>query len=111
MAKQYRRIEPYKETILKLKEEGLSHREVGEKLGFSKEQIKKFLKRLRKKEQRIAAGIALKKRGRPAKDTKVTESDKISELKSIIAGKDAKIKSLEMENELMRDFLLLIKRK
>ena len=41
------------------------------------------------------------------KDYVVSEQDKVSELKYILARKDAKIKSLEMENELMRDFLSL----
>ena len=53
----------------------------------------------------------MKKKGRPPKDDKFAETDKISELKYIIARKDAKIKALEMENELMRDFLSLTGRK
>lgn len=36
---------------------------------------------------------------------------KSAQLRYIIARKDAKIKQLEMENELMRDFLSLIERK
>ena len=64
-----------------------------------------------KKQQKIAAGISSKRKGRPPKDYIVTEEAKISELKYIIARKDAKIKSLEMENELMRDFLSLTERK
>jgi hypothetical protein len=59
----------------------------------------------------VSAGIALRKKGRPPKDDKYTETDKINELKYIIARKDAKIKALEMENELMRDFLSLTERK
>ena len=45
------------------------------------------------------------------KDYEVTEDMKINELKYIIARKDSKIKRLEMENELMRDFLSLTERK
>lgn len=55
----------------------------------------------------MAAGIALKKKGRPPKDYVVSEESKVAELKYIIARKDAKIKALQMENELMRDFLSL----
>lgn len=51
------------------------------------------------------------KKGRPAKDDKYTKSDKVSELKYMLARKDAKIRQLEMENELMRDFLSLTGRK
>ena len=51
------------------------------------------------------------KRGRPRKDYVVSEQDRIAELKYILSRKEAKIKSLEMENELMRDFLSLTERK
>lgn len=111
MARSYRHIEEYEKQILELKEKGLSQREIGEKLGFSKEQIKGFLRRNRVKQQKLEAGIALKKKGRPPKDYVVTNQDKVAELKYILARKEAKIKSLEMENELMRDFLSLTERK
>lgn len=62
-------------------------------------------------QKKLATGIAIKRKGRPPKDCVVTEQDKVAELKYIIARKDAKIKSLEMENELMRDFLSLTERK
>lgn len=63
------------------------------------------------RQRKFSAGISLHKKGRPPKDYVVSEQENMSELKYIIARKDAKIKSLEMENELMRDFLSLIKRK
>ncbi|QCT08033.1 hypothetical protein E5Z56_09845 [Ruminococcus bovis] len=53
----------------------------------------------------LEAGKVIHKKGRPPKDYEVTEDMKINELKYIIARKDSKIKQLEMENELMRDFL------
>ena len=55
--------------------------------------------------------MALRKKGRPPKDYVVREEDKVAELKYILARKEAKIKSLEMQNELMRDFLSLTERK
>ena len=111
MPREYRHISQYKKEILKLKEEGLTHREIGDKLGFSKKQIKEFFGRLHRNERKIAAGIILKRKGRPPKDCVVNEKDKVSELKYILARKDAKIRALEMENELMRDFLSLTERK
>lgn len=111
MARSYRHIQQYEKEILDLKEQGLTHREIGERLGFTKKQVKEFFHRYYEKQRKLAAGIALKKRGRPAKDDKYTETDKVNELKYIIARKDAKIKALEMENELMRDFLSLTERK
>ena len=94
-----------------LRDKGLTYREIGEKLGFSQSKIKEFFRRLRIKEQKIEAGISLKRKGRPPKDYVVKEEDKVAELKYILARKEAKIKSLEMENELMRDFLSLTERK
>ena len=111
MPREYRHIEQYEKEILKLKEKGLTKRDIGEKLGFSKEQIHNFISRHNEKQRKIAAGIAIKKKGRPAKDSVVTEEDKLADLRYKLARKDARIKQLEMENELMRDFLSLTERK
>ena len=96
---------------MELKEQGKSNREICEKFGFELKQLKNFITRYNTNQRKIAAGIALKKKGGPPKDYVVSEQDKIAELKYIIARKDAKIKSLEMENELMRDFLSHTERK
>ena len=111
MARSYTHIQQYEKEILELKEQGLTHKEVGEQLGFTQKQVKRFIERYRRKERKIAAGKLIKRKGRPPKDNKFTETDKVGELKYIIARKDAKIKTLEMENELMRDFLSLTERK
>lgn len=111
MARSYRHIQKYEKELLELKEQGLTMREIGEKYGFNYEQVHGFFKRYNRKQRKIAAGIALKKKGRPPKDDKYTKTDKINELKYVIARKEAKIKALEMENELMRDFLSFTERK
>ena len=111
MSRSYRNIKEYEKEIIELKAQGLTKREIGNKFGFSKEQIHNFISRYNEKQRRETAGIALKRRGRPPKDYIVREEDKIAELKYILAKKESKIKSLEMENELMRDFLSLTERK
>ena len=111
MARSYRRISEYEEAILRLKLEGWTLREIGKKYGFTYEQVHNFISRYNEKQRKIAAGITIKKKGRPPKDYQVSEGDKVSQLRYIIERKDAKIKSLEMENELMRDFLSLTGRK
>ncbi len=111
MARKYQHIKKYEKEINKLKEEGLTHAEVGKKLGFTKNQIKKFIERQNSNKRKLEAGIAIKRKGRPPKDYRVSEKDKVARLRYIIDRKDAKIKSLEMENELMRDFLSLTGRK
>jgi DNA-binding CsgD family transcriptional regulator len=111
MARSYKHIQQYEKEILELKEQGLTHRQIGERLGFTYEQVDGFFHRYNAKQRKVSAGIALRKKGRPPKDDKYTETDKVNELKYIISRKDARIKALEMENELMQDFLSLTERK
>ena len=111
MPRSYRHIQQYEKELLKLNEEGLTVKEIGERYGLTYEQTHEFFKRYNRKQRKLAAGIALKRKGRPPKDYAVSEQDKVAELKYILARKDAKIKALEMENELMRDFLSLTERK
>ena len=99
MPREYRHISQYEKEIVKLKEEGLTHREIGERLGFDRNKIKKFFERRREKERKISAGIALKKKGRPPKDYIVREEDKIAELRYILPRTEANIKSLEMSRD------------
>ena len=111
MPRSYRHIKDYELEIEKLREEGYTSREIGNKLGFSYKQMRNYYYRSNVAERKIQAGISLKRKGRPPKDYVVSEQDKVSELKYILARKEAKIKSLELENELMRDFLSLTERK
>ena len=111
MPRSYRHIKEYEKEILEQKEQGISLRAIGEKYGFTYEQVPNFISRHNKNKRKLSSGIALKKKGRPPKNYVVSEQDKVSELKYILARKDAKIRSLEMENELMRDFLSLTERK
>ena len=111
MPRSYRHIQQYEKELLKLKEEGLTVKEIGERYGLTYEQTHEFFKRYNRNQRKLAAGVALKRKGRPPKNYVVSEQDKVAELKYILARKDAKIKSLEMENELMRDFLSHTERK
>ena len=111
MGRGYKHIQKYEKEIEKLKEEGLTKREIGERLGFTFEQVHNFITRSNKKKRKLEAGIVIKGKGRPPKDCVVSDPDKVSNLKYVLARKEAKIKSLEMENELLRDFLSLTERK
>lgn len=111
MPRSYKHIKEYEKELLELRKQGLTESEIAAKLGFSFKQVHNFFYRYRVNQRKIAAGIALKRKGRPPKDYVVSEQDKISELKYILARKETKIKSLEMENELMRDFLSRTERK
>ena len=111
MARGYRHMQEYEKEILELRAQGKTGREIREKFGFSKKQYDNFITRYNRRQEKIAAGVAIKKRGRPAKDSVATEEDKLADLRYKLARKDARIKQLEMENELMRDFLSLTERK
>ena len=111
MPREYRHIEGYEKEIIRLWQEGKTLREIGEMLGFSYKQMRDFKTRYNQKQRKIAAGLAIKKKGRPAKDSVVTEEDKVANLRYKLARKDARIKHLEIDNELMRDFLSLTERK
>ena len=111
MPRSYRHIKDYEYEIEELRKEGYTSREIGNKLGFSYKQMRNYFYRKNVTDRKIQAGISLKRKGRPPKDYVVAEQDKVSELRYILARKEAKIKRLEMENELMRDFLSLTERK
>ena len=111
MPRGYRHIKDYEKEILELRAQGKTRKEICEKFGFSKKQYENFITRYNHRQEKIAVGIAIKKKGRPAKDIVVTEEDKIADLRYKLARKDARIKQLEMENELLRDFLSLTERK
>ena len=99
MPREYCHIEEYEKEIIRLWEEGKTLRKISEQLGFRYRQIRNIKTRYNEKQRKIAAGIILKKKGRPAKDSVVTEEDKLSILRYKLARKDARIKQLEMEKE------------
>ena len=111
MPREYRHMEEYEEEIIRLYEEGTTLREIGEKFGFSYKQMRNFKTRYNEKQRKIAAGIVIRKKGRQTKNSVITEEDKLADLRYKLARKEARIKQLEMENELMRDFLSLTGRK
>jgi len=81
------------------------------KFGFNMKQIKNFITRYNNRQKKLASGIVIHRKGRPQKDYEVSEQDKIAELRYILARKESRIKALEMENKLMKDFLSHTERK
>ena len=79
--------------------EGKTQREIAAFFGLKdKNVVKQLLKRERRKQERIAAGIMPRPKGRPRKDAAP---------RNIVAEQAYEIKRLKMENELLRDFLSL----
>ena len=92
MGKHFTALE--REEIAEMNREGYTHREIGERLGYSREQIKAYFKRLHKK---VRTGTELevpKRRGRPR-----------STPLSLRREKELRIKELEREVQLLRSFL------
>lgn len=79
--------------------EGKTQREIAAFFGLKdKDVVKQLLKRERRKQERIAAGIVPRPKGRPRKDAAPRD---------IVAEQAYEIRRLKMENELLRDFLSL----
>ena len=116
MSRNQKRISDYEKEILELREEGLTNREIGVELGFSKEQIKGFIKRRNKKIRTQGIEQIIPKKSKTCKSINeippsIQKLDNLAQMRYVIANKDRYIKRLEMENELMRDFLSLTERK
>lgn len=110
MPRSYQHISKYENEIVERFNNGQSLKSIAEEYGFSYKQIKNFKYRYNEKQRKKKAGVALRAKGGLPKDYEITEEMKINELKYNIARKDSKIKRLEMENELRRDFLSLTER-
>ena len=115
MPRNYRHIMQYEKEMMRLKEEGKTVREIGEKFGLTYEQTHDFFKRQNRKKRKIEAGQAIHKKGRPCnKEGEIPPSilklDKLAQMRYVMASKDRYIKRLEMEIKLMQDFLSLTER-
>ena len=116
MPREYKKIKQYENEIFELKANGKTNREISEELGYSLEQVKGLIKRHNKTQQKISEGKGLKRKGRPRKNgnelpPSVQRLSTLTQLRYELASKERYIKRLEMENELMRDFLSLTGRK
>ena len=116
MPRNYRHINEYEKEILEMRKQGKSKREICEKFGFSMKQLTDFITRHNRKQKKLAEGIPIKPKGRPRKNGEqlppsVQQLSKLTQLQYELAMKERHIKRLEMENELMRDFLSLTERK
>lgn len=110
MQRKYRHIKDFEKELIEYLEQGHTLRETGDKFGFTYKEMRDFKTRYNKKQRKLAAGIKIKPKGRPRKDgtelpPSVQQLSKLTQLQYKLASKERYIKRLEMENELMRDFL------
>lgn len=83
-----------------MKDEGMTNRETAEHLGFTRKQIRGLIKRHNRNEQNVKQGNLQKTKGCPRKRPMTADEEK-----------DRRIAQLEMEVELLRDFLRLTGRR
>ena len=115
MARKYQHIQRIEQEILELKDQGLTNQEIGERFGYTAKQIHDCITRRNRRIKKAETGKPIK-RGRPNKRLEelppsIQRLDRLSQLRYVMASKDRYIKRLEMEVELMRDFLSLTERK
>ena len=67
MPREYRHIKQYENEILKLKSEGLTYQQIGERLGFERIKVKQFFKRQRIREKKTCFRYSNKAEGQTAK--------------------------------------------
>lgn len=100
--RKYTHIKVLEPEIVKMREAGMSKRAIAEHFGLETEQVKELLKRYRRRERKIAAGITPRPKGRPRKDAMPRD---------LVAEQTYEINRLKMENKLLRDFLQYAGRK
>ena len=98
--RKYTHIKELEPVIMRMREEGKSVREIAEHLGLTKKQVKGWVTRYNHRQERIAAGIPPKPKGRPRKRPLSSTEEYEKE-----------IARLQMENQLLRDFLQFTGRK
>ena len=97
MARKNGRIKEREEEILALREAGRTRQEIANELGLTKEQIKEWVKRYNRRQAEQEEGKVPKVRGRKPAVT--------------LAEYKYENKRLQMENELLRNFLQLAGRR
>ena len=100
--RKYTHVKILEPEIVEMREAGKSNREIAEYFSLTTEQVKELLKRYRRRERKIAAGIIPRSKGRPRKEAAP---------RSIEAEQAYEISRLKMENQLLRDFLQYTGRK
>ena len=99
MPRKYEKVQKLLPLIKARLSEGKTQREISEEFGLKdKYVVKRLLTREREKERKAAAGITLRPKGRPRKD---------SAPRDVVAEQAYEIQRLKMENALLRDFLSL----
>ena len=94
MSRDYVKMEEISEEVFRRKAAGETNREIGERYGLSKEQIKRLVNRQNRKVRFIAGGYVPRPKGRPRRNPEDVETRRNNELVM-----------LRMQVELLQNFL------
>lgn len=112
MSREYTHLKALEKEILEMLANGKTYKEVAEYFKLKdKYVIKEFVKRQRRNQRKLEAGILPVKAGRPRKDIELTDENKLEYYKRQLQLREYDNQRLKMENELLRDFLHLAGRK
>ncbi len=100
--RKYTHIAELEEAIQAMREGGAARKEIAERFGLSKAQIKNWINRYNRRQAKLTAGIVPRPKGRPRKDGKIVSKE---------AELAYELRRLQMENKLLRDFLQFTGRK
>ena len=98
--RKYTHVKELEPVILQMRKEGKTRREIAEHLNLTKRQVETWVTRYNRRQEKIAAGIPPKPKGRPRQRPLSREEEYEKE-----------IARLQMENQLLRDFLQFTERK
>ena len=94
MSRPYTHVQGLLPSVLAMKEEGYTYRQIANRFGLTKEQIKELCKRERRKHKKIMNGYIPQPKGRPKKTPATQEQLQHN-----------RIVELEMKVELLQNFL------
>ena len=67
MPRKYSHIQEHEKEIIELRSQGMTLRQIGEKLGFTYKEMRGFLSRYNRKQRKLAAGVPPNSRDDPGK--------------------------------------------
>ena len=94
MSRQYTHVQGLLPSVLAMKKEGYTYRQIADRFSLTKEQIEELCSRARRKQRRIEKGYIPQPKGRPRKTPATREQ-----------LQNNRIIELEMKVELLQNFL------
>ena len=98
--RKYTHVTELEPVILQMREEGKTLRDIAEHLGLTKRQVEQWVTRYNRRQRNLSAGIVPRPKGRPRKRPLSSKEEYEKE-----------IARLQMENQLLRDFLRFTERR